>query len=240
MSYILDALRRAEAQRARGAVPTLHAPALGVGGGAGADLAPRPRRVGLWMLAVALLLIAAALGWWLARPAPPANSAPAPAVSLTPPPLPAAPSATPPPMPPALAPVAAPAARTVPAPVARPTVSPAPVAAQSAPAGAAAALPANPSTAAAPPQAAASSQAAAAVTRAILQRRELPPDLQRELPALAVSGTVYSSDPSQRLLMVNGELLHEGDRIGPELVVEEIRRKDAVLRYKGQRFSVSP
>ena len=78
------------------------------------------------------------------------------------------------------------------------------------------------------------------MTRAILQRRELPPDLQRELPALAVSGTVYSSDPSQRLLMVNGELLHEGDRIGPELVVEEIRRKDAVLRYKGQRFSVSP
>lgn len=74
----------------------------------------------------------------------------------------------------------------------------------------------------------------------IVQRRELPPDIQRELPTLSVSGTVYSSDRAQRIVIVNGELLHEGDSVGPGLVLEEIRRKDAVLRFRGQRFSVSP
>ncbi|WP_197284799.1 general secretion pathway protein GspB [Piscinibacter sakaiensis] len=55
-----------------------------------------------------------------------------------------------------------------------------------------------------------------------------------------VSGTVYASEPAQRLVIVNGELLREGARIGPDLVVEEIRRKDVVWRYRGQRFSLGP
>lgn len=239
MSYILDALRRAEAQRARGAVPTLHAPALGVGGGAITGPSPRPWRFGLGLVAVALLLIAAGLGWWLARPVLPVAPPVAPAAGL--PPLlvlPAPPVAVAPPVAPT--PVPAPAVRPAPPAAVQPAAAPAAVAAQSAPSAMSPPFPENPPAAAAPPQAAPTPLPASAAARAVLQRRELPPELQRELPPLAVSGTVYSSDPSQRLLMVNGELLHEGDRIGPELVVEEIRRKDAVLRYKGQRFSVSP
>lgn len=69
---------------------------------------------------------------------------------------------------------------------------------------------------------------------------QLPPALRAELPALSVSGTIYSPDPAQRMVIVNGELLREGSRVGAELVVEEIRRRDVVWRYKGQRFSISP
>jgi general secretion pathway protein B len=75
---------------------------------------------------------------------------------------------------------------------------------------------------------------------ALPTRQELPPDIQRSLPPIVVSGTVYSSDPAQRLLVVNGELWHEGDQIRPDLVLEQIRRRDAVLRYRGLRFTVSP
>lgn len=247
MSYMLDALRRADAQRARGAVPTLHAPALGVGGAGPADSGPRPRRFGPGLAAavLALLLVAAAVGGWMARPSPPAGpttASPTPSAPAT-----AATIASPPAAPPLAAAVPTPQV-----PVATASVRPTPAApvrqappadvAQSAPAGGPAVSPTTlPAPAVpAPARPAVASAPVLATGQSVPPRGELPPDVQRQLPALAVSGTVYSSDPSQRLLMVNGELLHEGDRIGPDLLVEEIRRKDAVLRYKGQRFSVSP
>ncbi|HSV68720.1 MAG TPA: hypothetical protein VLI72_01300, partial [Methylibium sp.] len=74
MSYILDALRKADAQRSRGAVPDLSAQPLDAP--AGTD-APAARGVRLGLLA-GLVVLAAALGtgawWWFAaaRPGPPA------------------------------------------------------------------------------------------------------------------------------------------------------------------------
>ena len=62
MSYILDALKRADAERERGHVPGLHsqgtpAPAAG---------ATRPRRPGVPLMVgtIALLVAAAAALWW--------------------------------------------------------------------------------------------------------------------------------------------------------------------------------
>ena len=86
MSYILDALRRADAERERGAVPSLHAQqqfALGDGDG---ESEGRPKL--LWWLAggLAAVLIAASAWIWLA-PAPKSTtvaSAPAPVQPVTP------------------------------------------------------------------------------------------------------------------------------------------------------------
>ena len=65
---------------------------------------------------------------------------------------------------------------------------------------------------------------------------ELPDDIRRQLPALAVGGSMYSPTPKDRLVIINGQVLHEGDRIAPDLVVERIRLKAAVLAFKGYRY----
>ncbi|WP_414708832.1 general secretion pathway protein GspB, partial [Roseateles sp.] len=43
-------------------------------------------------------------------------------------------------------------------------------------------------------------------------------------------------DPASRLVIVNGEVLHEGARLGSDLVLEQIRPRELVLRFKGQRY----
>jgi general secretion pathway protein B len=65
---------------------------------------------------------------------------------------------------------------------------------------------------------------------------ELPEALRRELPRLAISGSVYSEDPASRFVMINGEVAREGARLGPDLVLERIGTRELVLRFKGQRY----
>ncbi len=38
--------------------------------------------------------------------------------------------------------------------------------------------------------------------------------------------------------MINGQVFHEGDRLGAGLVLERIKQKSAVLAYKGWRYEV--
>lgn len=216
MSYILDALRRAEAdrERERGAVPGLHAQP--VPEGAPARSTP-PRRWLPW--AGGGLLLIAGLGagvWWAgsARDAVPPAPAPSPAPST------------------------APAAVPAPAPVAS-TITPAPAPSTSLPAAPAASvspyLPPVP-----PPAAVVAPPAPAPAPRAEPARlplvNELPEATRRELPRLALGGSVYSDDPRSRLVIVNGEVLHEGARLGPDLLIEQIRPRELVLRYKGQAY----
>ncbi|NDU79703.1 GspB domain-containing protein [Actinomadura sp. DSM 109109] len=68
--------------------------------------------------------------------------------------------------------------------------------------------------------------------------RELPEAVRRELPPLAVGGSMYSAQASQRLVILNGQVFHEGAQIGAELVVEQIRPKSVVLRFRQQRFEM--
>ena len=77
MSYVLNALRRADAERGRGTVPDLHAPPLPSAHGE-APAARRSRSPWPWLVAV---LAGAVLigGWWLLRadvPAPAPTPAP--------------------------------------------------------------------------------------------------------------------------------------------------------------------
>ena len=67
---------------------------------------------------------------------------------------------------------------------------------------------------------------------------ELPEDVRRQLPTLAISGATYSASRANRMLIVNGQLYHEGDIVAPNLHLEQIQLKSAVLRYKSWRYSV--
>ncbi len=215
MSYILDALRRADAERERGGVPGLHTQTMPETGD-DVDATPRPRGLKPWhWVAIGLaggLAVAIAWTWRGEEPPPP--------VAALPPPLAVQPAA---PMPAAPAPVGAP--EPPPAPT-----GPVAIAPMRAAPPASAARPASATAAAAAPT-------AAAVPR-VASLAELPPELRSGLPALAFGGSIYSNTPANRLLIVNGQLMHEGESLGPGVVLEQIKPKAAVLVIRGQRVEV--
>lgn len=226
MSYILDALRRADAERERGRVPGLHAQAMPLRTG-DAEVSPRqPRRSRVSRTAVvaaALLLLAAlaALAWRglggthetgqeLPPPAPTSSAVPA-----TPPVASAAP-ATPPPT--ASPPSGAPAASSP------PILAPAP-----------------PPTPPAPPARAATDarQPTPGGDEDIPRVADLPPPARAGLPPLQVSGTTYAENAALRMLIVDGKVLQEGQDIAPGLRLESIGPRSAVLTHQGRRLRLT-
>lgn len=210
MSYILDALRRADSERERGAVPGIHAQPVPVP--SPEDVGPRDgaRRpwgwIGLGLLAAALLV---GLGGWLfGRTTPPEPAAP--------PPVPIAAE------PPAAEPVAAapPPVAVLPAPIERrPTTSEV----------------ASAERKAAAPAAAASAPAA----ERIYARHELPEEIRRQLPPITVSGSMFSPDPASRFLIVNGQVVHEKAELGPGHTLVQIKLRAAVLRFRDVLYEIT-
>lgn len=64
----------------------------------------------------------------------------------------------------------------------------------------------------------------------------LPAQIRQQLPPLSVSGAMYADVPSNRMVVINGTLFHEGDTIAPGLVLEHIALKAATLRYQGKAY----
>jgi general secretion pathway protein B len=56
---------------------------------------------------------------------------------------------------------------------------------------------------------------------------------------LTVGGAMYSQTPANRMLIINGQVVREGDTIAPGLVLEQIKLKSAVLKVKGLRYGIS-
>lgn len=215
MSYILDALRKADAQRERDPARGIHAQPVQV-----SPLEPpESQQSRLWLGGAAIIGAAGLLAvaaWQLAGPAAPpvvlasrVGTLPAPAVTMPAP--------------------ASPATEVLPA-------APPPA---SAPAMAPAATPLREARKPAPALAASSSAPAAAAPDRLLSVNELPADVLRDLPRLAISGGVYSDNPAQRMLIVNGQVVGEGAEPAPGVVLEQIRAKTAVLRYRGHRYGVA-
>jgi general secretion pathway protein B len=231
MSYILDALRRAEAERARerGKVPGLHDPVQG--GTVPAEDDEAGGR-GPWIVGGLVVLIAAVVGTWLWQdrgepPAPVTASA-----GLPPQPSTATPVVqAPPPQSPAPVPATPLPSQQLHIP-AQPAPDPAPREL--------AAVPAQPHRAEPEPRVARAPTSPAASTGSrILEAGELPEDVRRALPPLSFGGAMYSDTPSARLLIVNGQVLHEGDAVAKGVTLEQIRLKSAVMAFRGYRWLVS-
>ncbi|MEO8119670.1 MAG: general secretion pathway protein GspB [Rhodoferax sp.] len=225
MSYILDALKRADAERERGAVPGLHARQLTPPAARDTDSA----RHRLWLAATAATLmlggIAAGLWFWQTPDGHARPAAMEPAMTRLPEPAPVAQSV------PIPRPISAPVpAWQAPAPTR-------PAAASSRPSVTAAA-PATPKATPVPlPLEKASTPQAALAAIPLLS--ELSEDLRRDIPKLIITGTVYSENPKQRLLLVNGQVLSQGSLAAPDVNVEEIGTKSAVFSFRGTRFRVA-
>ena len=224
MSYILEALKKADAdrERERAGVPDLRAQLDAA--------APDADAVGRsakwpWAVAVTALLVAAGAWQWFGDDAPPPRETVAPAAVAAPTPVPAA-------VPPAgPAPVA-------PAQPASATAMPAP--AVPAPARAPAQITARPAAAAPRPVPAPKpvSPASATTDAKLYALAELPPDVRAQLPALAVGGSVYSPAAASRIVILNGQVFREGDQPVDGLSVEQIRLKSTVLAFRGYRIEL--
>jgi general secretion pathway protein B len=226
MSLILDALRRADSERDRGAVPGLHAQPLPVPAPEAA--AGDARLPWAWIAAAAGVALLAALAWIVAGrvAAPPASVAATAAPTAVPAPSPPPAAATALPAPVASAAPVAPAPRVEPQPVAEPAPWPAPPAERKA-ADATAAVAAAPAA-----------SAATAQTAPIVAREQLPQDIRAQLPPLVLGGSIYSPNAADRTLIVDGRILREKGRVGADLTLEQIRPRSAVFSFRGQRFEV--
>lgn len=221
MSFILDALQRADAERARGAVPGLHARPVSAAVGT-TDTGSR-KGMGLPVAGV-LLLAGAAMAVWMGMGNPP----PATVGTVAPTPIAQAPLTTP------STPTAAATVTALPAvaPPAAPAQPPKP----------AAVAPSTPpqrasSTAKAPARPTKEVVAVAPPTAPLLS--ELPEDIRRQIPALGVTGAVYSDNPAQRLLLVNGQVLGQGSLAAPDVTLVEIRSSSSEFSFRGTRFRLA-
>ena len=253
MSYILDALKKADSERERGAVPGIHAqqvPHMAVAARPAGNL-----KLVLWLIVGLLTVIVAALVW---RMSPTAQTPPV-QVAATPLPSPirpaetgaptpvAQPPAVPATTPNAASPVATPA-KTEPPSKAEPAAKPGAKEkmAMSAPAAKGASVAAGApkaetkvaAKAGAPKAGASAADTTTAETR-VYTLPELPDDVQRDLPKLTISGGTYSANPAQRLLIVNNQVFLEGSQPVPGLTVEQIRQNAAVLSFRGYRYRVA-
>ena len=215
MSYILDALKKSEQERGRGSAPnvqTLHSSSLNY----------RPNKTPLWpyLLLAAVVLNLAALFYFMLEKPDSAGVAqlPQPEQALT-----------------AMAGITAsiqPDPRSSPAPEAEP-------------------LPEADTTVYKPislPAGSGSSSQAVAMTSpsehgspaqfpgSIPERDELPASLQQHIPMMEFSAHVYSSNPLQRSIVINGRFLEEGDYLASDLFLSEITPKGAIFDFQGHLF----
>lgn len=243
MSYILDALRRAQAERGRGGVPGLHTPAVAASSAAEVPQSSGGNRL-VWLIAAGAAAIALVLAWLQFSPK---ASAPAP----TPPPAVVASAVVQPEPAPVLVPAPAPAPIPTPAPVAPPEPAPVvidvtppppppppapPVVPQAKPAVVAPAP--KPAPAVANPAAPDNAKVATAPSTPVYAVGELPAAVREQLPALQLAGITYSSNSKYRMVIVNGQVLHEGESAGPGLVLERIESARTIWAFRGYRFAL--
>ena len=231
MSYILDALKKANAEREydRGAAPSLYTqPVQGTSESpAQIGVALKKRNALLLALVVALFLCTATLGalFWptLKPPAP----LPAPQTAILAPPVmtnavatstptTTAPSGSPP--------VPAAPVRVTPAPYNLPPPAPTPPEVQPP-------APAKPE----PPTVSPRPRPAPPPPTPPVPPA-LPASVRAALPPLVISGSTYSDNPTYRMLIINGQVYREGEFPTPELKLEQIRQKSALLGYKGNSY----
>ena len=236
MSYILEALKKAQAERQLGSAPTLHAPALhGTDRKAAGGALTKPLVLAALAMGVAIVVLLVLV----LRPTQqqqPAVAQQAAAVAAGRPVAPPLVVATPAAVPAPVAPVAtvvpaqaggAPLAAALPPPVA--TVTPEP---RSHPV-------AEEAPVAAPAVAAdKSAKPSVAPEEPVQNLRDLPEPIQRSIPHVTVGGYIYSKNPADRLLLIDKILRHEGEEVAPGLMLEKLLPREAVFSFKGYRYRV--
>lgn len=88
------------------------------------------------------------------------------------------------------------------------------------------------------PAAPRSTSAAPPVAERPVRLADLAPADRRALPPLRMSMHLFAAAPAERFVILDGQRVGEGDRLG-EAIVDEITSDGAVLAWRGQRVWVS-
>lgn len=212
MSYILDALKRADQERKQGEIPDLKsAPPAATGRG-------EKNRALLWLLPLAACLIAVA--WfkpWQGE-TPLQSQVRAPAQSLKQP----APAVVAP----------DPEAVTTTEPEASISETEEPVLQLKEP------VVITPQTEVAEPVAAEPVETAESPV-AIPGIMEIPASVRSSLPAIKISGHIFDENPASRMVIINNRAMHEGRYIAEGLSIAEITESGIILDSNGTRFFMS-
>lgn len=67
---------------------------------------------------------------------------------------------------------------------------------------------------------------------------ELPPQIREQIPPLELAGHTYSDIPGQRMIIVNSRIIREGHHLGDGLKLEEITWDGLILSKDGIRFAI--
>lgn len=210
MSYILEALKKAQAERTRGAVPGMDAqpvPTIAV---------QTPISMQIWIITVLVLLLLCAVVYWQGSWLRSDAGSPADVAQ--------APEAVAPPAPVAVAP-SAPKALTASEPASTPAPAPA--------------KPLRKLGERAPGASAPAAVPPAPAPERIALLQELPAKIQREIPTLAINGYIYASNPADRSVLINNRLRREGDTLADGFVLEKLLPREMVLNYRGYRYRIS-
>ena len=73
-----------------------------------------------------------------------------------------------------------------------------------------------------------------------MRQWELPLSVRRDLPDLRLSIHVFSPQPQDRFVLINGERRIEGDDLGRGVSLVEIRRDGALVRFREYSFLLEP
>ncbi len=69
---------------------------------------------------------------------------------------------------------------------------------------------------------------------------DLPLAIRRELPDLSVSIHVFSTDPEERFVLINGERRQEETALGDGARLVEVAREGAIVEFRDYRFLLRP
>lgn len=61
---------------------------------------------------------------------------------------------------------------------------------------------------------------------------------RRDWPPLTLGGAVHSDNPASRFIIVNGQLVREGEEAAPGITVERIEARAAILRWRDLRVEL--
>jgi len=70
----------------------------------------------------------------------------------------------------------------------------------------------------------------------IPSRRELPVSVQQSLPPINIEGHIYDANPVARMVIINGAIRREKQRIDHGMILEEITPNGVILSYQGHVF----
>jgi len=70
----------------------------------------------------------------------------------------------------------------------------------------------------------------------VMEMAELPLSIQQEIPSMSISLHAYSSKPKDRIVSINDRLLREGEYPASGLRLEQITPDGMIVSYKGYRF----